>query len=257
MSLRVGFLISMLSLVVVAQADDDDGNRFFETHIRPVLIQHCYQCHSLEADAVKGGLLLDTASGLTTGGDSGPAILPGKPDESPLLEALRYETYEMPPSGKLSDEVIHRFEQWIAMGAPDPRSDSPHTPHLKEMGVNLEKGREFWSFQPVESRVIPEVQDRSWPKTWIDHFVQAKRESSGLGVVETADRATILRRLSYDLIGLPPSPEDLEHFLYVNDPRLIEKYVDKLLESPRFGEHWGRHWLDVARYSDSNGGDFN
>jgi len=237
-------------------AADPAGIEFFESKIRPVLVKHCYECHSAEGKSVKGGLRLDTAAGLRTGGDSGPSIVDRKPDESVLLDALRYETYEMPPAGKLPEEVIRDFERWIAMGTPDPRQGDAVRPAAKTE-IDVAAGRSFWAFQPAESHVVPGVQDRAWPRTWIDRFVLSRLEERKLSPQKDADRATLLRRISFDLVGLPPAEADLERLLYGDDEQAIDNYIEELLDSPQFGEHWGRHWLDVARYADSNGGDFN
>jgi hypothetical protein len=238
-----------------ADVDKAKGLEFFETKIRPVLVKHCYECHSAKSKEVKGGLLVDTAAGLTRGGDSGPALVAGKPAASALIEALRYEGLEMPPAGKLPDQVIHDFERWISIGAPDPRAGkiAEATRHT----IDIEEGRKFWAFQPVQATATPIVQQADWPRSELDAFVLSRLDQKGLAPSADADRVTLVRRLYYDLIGLPPTPQEAAAF--VNDPadNAIESLVDKLLDSPQFGVHWGRHWLDVARYADSNGGDFN
>ncbi len=237
-------------------ANDRDGLDFFEKKIRPVLVKHCYECHSADSEALKGGLLVDSSPGLLKGGDSGPSLVQGKPDESLLLEALKFESFEMPPAGKLPDEVIADFERWIAMGAPDPRTEMiTHAQSAK--GIDLEAGRQFWAFQLPEEHVVPDVQQVDWPRNWIDQFILHRLEEESLTPVADAERDTLLRRIAYDLTGLPPSPNDVESLLYSDDKNAIDGYIDRLLNSPQFGEHWGRHWLDVARYADSNGGDFN
>lgn len=248
------FLMFVSSMAV--EAADREQLDFFENKIRPVLVEHCYECHSAESKSLKGGLLVDSAPGLLQGGDSGPSLVAGKPAESLLLDALKYSSFEMPPSGKLSNEIIADFEKWIAMGAPDPRAEMVAAKHASAE-IDIEAGRQFWAFQPPEAHVIPEVQNQSWPKNWIDHFVLNRLEENAMQPMPPADRATLLRRLSYDLTGLPPRGEELETVLYSDQPETIENYVDQLLNSPQFGEHWGRHWLDIARYADSNGGDFN
>lgn len=234
-----------------AESPDPAGIEFFEKKIRPVLVKHCYECHSADSDSAQGGFLLDTRTGIRRGGDSGPAVIPGKTGESLLLEALRYESFEMPPEGKLPDAVVADFEKWIRMGAPDPR-DGQSLP--VRTGVDLEQGRQFWSFQPIRKPEIPEVRDATWPRTDVDRFILARLEASGLAPVEDADRRTLIRRVYFDLIGLPPTPEDVLAFLEDDSPDAFEKTVDRLLESPRFGERWGRHWLDVVRYAESSGG---
>ena len=236
-------------------AEDAKKLEFFETRIRPVLVDHCYECHSVGAKEVKGSLVVDTAAGLLKGGDSGTSLVPGNADESLLLEALRYESLEMPPAGRLPDNVIDDFEKWIDMGAPDPRGGDAGP--VTRSKIDIEAGRKFWAFQPPRVQAPPVVADATWPRSEIDAFVLARLEAAGLKPAADADRATLARRLYYDLLGLPPTPEQVSAF--VNDPssNAIETLVDQLLESPQFGVHWGRHWLDVARYADSNGGDFN
>ena len=231
---------------------------FFESRIRPVLVKHCYECHSAKSKEVKGSLLVDSAAGMLQGGDSGPAIVAGKPNKSPLIEALRYEGVEMPPDGRLPANVVKDFARWIQMGAPDPRTDSPPPGVIKpQRTIDLEAGRQFWAFRPVEQHARPDVSDTSWPKSDVDAFVLRKLEEAGLKPADDADRRTLIRRLYFDLIGLPPSPEEVAAFLKDESNEALTKVVDRLLDSPQFGVHWGRHWLDVARYADSNGADFN
>ena len=263
--LGISVLLS-LSLTSAAQTAEPDADKaaeispkdlaFFEEHVRPLLIKRCYSCHSADAEELKGGLALDTRAAWQTGGDSGPAIEPGKPDESLFIEAIRYEVLEMPPSGKLPKEEIAIFEKWIKLGAPDPREgDAPiaNAPAVKD----LAEAREFWSFQLPEPHGTPEVQNKEWPKDAIDYFVLAKLEENKLSPAGDAKKATWLRRISYDLIGLPPTPSEMQDFLADDAADAKDKVVDRLLASPQFGVHWGRHWLDVARYADSNGSDFN
>ena len=240
-----------------ATADEAKQLEFFESKIRPVLVKHCYECHSADSDEAEGGLMLDTAAGLLRGGDSGPSLVAGEPDKSLLLEALRYESVEMPPEGRLDDEVIADFEKWIEMGAVDPRAGGENVHVAGRRTIDIEKGREFWAFQPPKMHDVPEVKDRQWSQRAIDAFIYAKLKENGLQPAPPADRATLVRRLYYDLIGLPPTAEQLQAALADNSPQAIEKLVDQLLASKEFGVHWGRHWLDVARYADSNGGDFN
>ena len=255
--MRLPLALSCLFFVTLpAFGADDEGHTFFENKIRPVLVKHCYECHSADSEALKGGLLVDSAPALMQGGDSGPSLVKGKPAESLLLEAMKYESFEMPPAGKLPANVIEDFEKWIAMGAPDPRTEMVLPKHTAQ-GIDLEAGRQFWAFQPPEAHTVPEVKQTDWPRNWIDHFVLAKLEENQLHPSQPADRATLLRRIAYDLTGLPPSPEVIEKYAYSDDPKQLAEYVDQLLETQQFGEHWGRHWLDVARYADSNGGDFN
>ena len=240
--------------VVAADAHADD---FFETNIRPVLIEHCYECHSAsdKPDSIKGGLRLDWAGGLSTGGDSGPVISAQQPADSLLLSALRYEDIEMPPAGKLPAEIIANFETWIAAGAKDPRQSPPSASDpVAQSASPLEN--QLWSFQPVSSPAVPHS-DSLWPQTPIDQFVIAQLESLNISPLEDADAGTRLRRLAFDLTGLPPATKDV--FRLQQNPSGFDwdAYVEELLHSKTYGEHWARRWLDVARYADSNGGDFN
>jgi hypothetical protein len=224
---------------------------FFESKIRPVLVEHCYACHSAESKELKAGLLLDHRAGLLAGGDSGPAVVAGKPEESLLVEALKYESYEMPPDGKLPPEVIADFEQWIAMGAPDPRTGevTPSTPE-----IDIDQGRKFWSFQPIARPPVPSVNDLDWPLDEVDQFLLSRLEAERLTPAADTDRATWLRRATFDLVGLPPSPQEIDDFVADESPHAFENVVDRLLGTPHFGERWGRHWLDVARFAESSGG---
>lgn len=237
------------------RAEDAKKLEFFETRIRPVLVEHCYECHSSASKEVKGSLVVDTAAGLMRGGDSGPALVPGKPEESLLLEALRFESVEMPPAGKLPENVIKDFETWLAMGAPDPRGGDGGA--VAKSKIDIEAGRKFWAFQPPKPIEPPEVQDANWSRSTVDAFILSKLEASELSPASNTDSTTIARRLYYDLTGLPPTPEQVAAFVNDSSATRLEALVDHLLESKEFGVHWGRKWLDVARYADSNGGDFN
>ena len=220
---------------------------FFEAKIRPVLVEQCYECHSGTNATPKGGLRLDLRDTLMSGGDSGPALVPGKPEESVLLKALRYESYEMPPKGKLPEAVIADFERWIQMGAPDPRTESAAP---KATGVDYQKGLEFWAFKsPVKSEV-PSVQNQAWAHSDIDRFVLHELAKRNLKPSTQADRQTLIRRVYFDLIGLPPEPAAVEAFINDTSPDAWEKLVNELLASPHYGERWGRYWLDLARYAE-------
>ena len=231
------------------------GVEFFERKIRPVLVERCYSCHSAgvgKKGKLKGGLAVDTRDGLLTGGDSGPAVVPGKPGQGTLLKALRYDgDVQMPPKGKLPAGVVGDFETWVRNGAVDPRGatqDAGRKP--APGGIDLAAGKKFWAFQPPHEHPAPAVHDTSWPATAIDPFVLAKLEDAGLRPAPPADPRTLVRRLSFDLTGLPPSPEEADAF--AADPSLAayDKLVDHLLASPRYGERWARVWLDVARYAE-------
>lgn len=230
---------------------------FFEKKIRPVLVEHCHKCHSEEA-RIKGKLSLDSRSGMLKGGVSGPAVVPGSPKKSLLIAALRYTDPDlsMPPKdsgGKLPDSVIADFERWIEMGAPAPKDIASSENHA----YDAEKAKSWWAYQPVTSPTVPVVKDKAWPLSDIDRFILAKLDDKGLKPVKTADKATLLRRIHLDLTGLPPSQEDQERFLASNDPGAFAKVVDHLLSRPQFGERWGRHWMDVARYAETTGRDLN
>ena len=241
---------------VVAAAPEAAQLEFFEKHVRPVLIENCYKCHSAEAEKVKGGFLLDTREGLLKGGDSGPAIVLGKPEESRLIKAIRYTDpdLQMPPAkagGKLSAEVIAHLETWVKMGAPDPRESKVGGRESRASG-----SRDHWAFKPVKTPVVPSVKNRKAVLNPVDNFIVAKLEAKGLALSPRADARTLIRRMTYDLTGLPPTPEEVESFTQsaIRNPQsAIEQLADRLLASPRYGERWGRYWLDVARYADTKG----
>jgi len=250
-------IILLLSTSLVSRAADP-GSEIFENKIRPVLVKHCYECHSADSKKVKGGLLVDTKEGLLKGGDSGPALVPGKVNDSLLIKALRHDGVEMPPSGKLPDAVVEDFAKWVRMGAPDPRTGNAAVVK-KVLGMSVEAGREFWSFSLPQKASPPKVTDTAWPRGDIDRFLLGALEAKGLKPVRDADRRTLIRRATIALLGLPPTPEEIEAFVKnaAPDDKAFAKVIDKLLASPHFGERWGRHWLDVARYADSNGRDEN
>jgi hypothetical protein len=245
-------LLGVVHATATPQAPDAAAVAFFEKKIRPVFVQHCYGCHSAAAQAKKklrGGLLLDTWDGLRAGGDSGPAIIPGKAADSLLLKTLRHDgDVKMPPRQKLPDSVISDFEAWINKGAPDPRVAAGPG---KQRGLSLAEGRRFWAYRPVSNPPAPTVKDRVWPRDSIDAFVLATLEAKGLRPALEADRRTLVRRLYYDLVGLPPAPEEVDAFVADRCSDAYERLVDRLLASPHFGERWGRHWLDVARFAES------
>lgn len=236
----------------LGQADDrltDEQITFFEKRIRPMLVEHCYECHSAKAKKIKGGLRLDLRETALKGGDSGAAIDPGHPDKSLLIESIRYESMEMPPKGKLPESVIADFVKWVAMGAPDPR-DGKVTPPPKSQASD---GRNHWAFQPVKKQKRPEVVDQSWPLSDVDWFILQRLEREGLRPAAEADRYAWLRRVSFDLTGLPPTVEEIQDFLKDGSPQAFETVVDRLLASRGFGERWARHWLDLVGYSDQIG----
>jgi cytochrome c551/c552 len=234
-----------------AKAEEASSNpedyRHFESKIRPLLVKHCYECHSSESKTVHGGLRLDTDAGVKKGGDSGSLLVPRKPAESLLIEVLGYKgDIQMPPEGKLSDAEIAEFVKWVASGAPIPVSRDAAEDLSKE--IDFEAAREFWSFQPV--REHPEPPRSDWAQTRIDGFVLKAMKQAGLSPAPPADRATLIRRLYFDLVGLPPSPEEVQKFVRDDSPLAYERLVDQLLQSPQYGERWARMWLDKARYTD-------
>jgi hypothetical protein len=229
-----------------------DQLAFFEAKIRPVLIAHCYKCHSASSEKIRANFVLDTREGLRKGGDLGEAIVPGNPEESLLIQAVRYrdQDLQMPPKTRLPDEAIADLERWVRMGAPDPRDGK--APAVAK-SIDVEAGRRYWAFQPPRTSAPPAVRDAAWPRSEIDRFLLARLEARGLKPVGDADRFTLVRRVYLDLVGLPPTPEEVEAFARDESPAALETLVDRLLASPQFGERWGRHWLDVARYAESSG----
>jgi len=236
---------------LAAESADRAGVEFFEKHIRPVLVEHCYGCHSPGAEkGVKGGLLLDTRDGLRKGGDSGPAIVVGDPERSLLIKAVRYhdENLQMPPKGKkLSEQQIEDLAAWVKMGAPDPRTGEAQSSKLKAQNA------EHWAFKPVREPALPAVKNRKLVQSPVDQFLLPKLEVKGLSLSPRADKRTLIRRVSYDLTGLPPRAEETRAFEADKSPDAFARLVDRLLASPRYGERWGRYWLDIARYADTKG----
>ena len=234
-------------------AASQEGIEFFETHIRPVLVTKCYECHSGKSKKIRGGLRLDTAERMRAGGESGPAVVPNKPDESLLVSALRYQSNEMPPSGKLPDAVINDFVKWISLGAPDPRSEATPMAEKNQKASVKADPREHWAFKRPQRSAPPNVTHAAAARNDIDRFILARLEAKGLSPSTQAPTRALYRRLYYDLIGLPPTAEELDVFAADPSDARYEATVDRLLASPRFGERWARHWLDVARYADTKG----
>ena len=232
------------------------GVEFFEQHIRPVLADRCYQCHSTRAEKLKGGLLLDSRAAMLKGGKDGVVLVPGDPDKSKLIEAIRYTNpdLQMTPKHELSKEEVAAFERWVKMGAPDPRDEAvPAGPATQPAPFDYDKERQFWSFQPIKDVVVPQVQDDTGLISPIDYFMQADYESHHLHPMGAAEKRVLIRRATYELTGLPPTPDELSAFVADKSPSAFEKLVDRLLASPHYGEQWGRHWLDVVRYADTAG----
>src|SRR5262245_29631650 len=249
------FALTVVVLLVHGSAapaaeDDPKGIDFFEKNIRPILVANCYQCHSASSKELKGDLRLDTKEGIRKGGESGAALVPGKPEESLIVKALRHEDgLEMPPKEKLPGSVVANFVKWIEIGAPDPRKANVTTVGGK---INIAEARKFWAFTPPKIVPPAKVKNAAWPKSQIDRYLLAALEERNLSPVADADRRTLIRRAYFDLIGLPPTPEETEAFVSDSDPKAFEKVIDRLLAMPQFGERWGRHWLDIARYGESS-----
>ena len=238
------------------------GVEFFESKIRPVLVRHCYECHSADTETAEGGLRVDSRATIRMGGERGHAVVPGHPEASLLLTAISHSNADlkMPPDEpKLSDDVIANLKQWIRMGAPDPRTAD--TAGQKDSPPELEAARDHWAYQSPSVAVPPAVSNNTWPLETIDHFVLASLEQNGLSPAADAAPAVLIRRLHFDLIGLPPSPERVDQFVAACRQNGIDQEisdeVNHLLKMPQFGERWGRHWLDVARYAESSGTESN
>ena len=249
-----GLAFCLLATAVPAgRAADPPGaqSEFFEKQVRPLLVERCGGCHGDVRP--KGRLRLTSRGAILGGGDNGPAAVPGKPDESLLIKAVRYhDDPRMPPKGKLADKQIEVLERWVMLGLPWPgEKATPPTVRADGRFTLTDKQREFWSFRPVRPGPPPAVRDAAWPRTPIDRFILAKLESAGLPPAGPADKRALLRRATFDLIGLPPTPAEVDAFLADNSPEAFARVVDRLLASPLYGERWGRHWLDVVRYADA------
>ncbi|MFO0816940.1 MAG: PSD1 and planctomycete cytochrome C domain-containing protein [Pirellulales bacterium] len=225
---------------------------FFEKRIRPLLVDKCYDCHSSQADELQGELLVDSRATLRRGGSGGPAVVPGDPDRSRLIQAVRYldPNLQMPPDERLSDQEIADLERWVKIGAPDPRSQT--TRHAGKQ-IDLAAARQFWSLRPIVEPKVPDVANSTWPINDVDRFILAKLTANQLAPAPDADKRTLIRRATYDLTGLPPTPAELAAFLTDDADDAYARLIDRLLDSPRYGERWGRHWLDVVRYADTAG----
>jgi len=251
-------LCSVMLVCVCARGAEPSaqGVEFFEQHIRPVLAERCYQCHSTRAEKVKGGLRLDSREQMLKGGKDGMVLVPGDPDKSKLIEAIRYinSDLQMPPKHQLSKQEVSAFERWVKMGAPDPRGDAlPSAPATQPAPFDYQKERQFWSFQPVRDAPAPDVKDTAGLISPVDYFLESDCEAHHLHPTGPAPKRALIRRATYDLTGLPPTPDEVNAFVADESPNAFEKLVDRLLASPHYGEQWGRHWLDVVRYADTAG----
>ncbi len=252
----------MLALVAIAGTllNANDKLEFFEKEVRPLLAKHCYACHSAKAEKLQAGLRLDSRAAFLKGGETGPAMVPGDVANSLIISSVRYESYEMPPKGKLPPNEIAILERWVAMDAPWPdeqpeSNEGTNSGNRKEFNLQQRKS-EHWAWQPVQSPQAPSVTNVSWPRSDIDRFILSQLEDARLTPSKDASRSALLRRLYFDLIGLPPTLEQSQRFLDDASPQATERLVDELLDSPRFGERWGRHWLDLVRYAESRGHEF-
>ncbi len=244
------------STALAADEPQDSRIAYFEKHIRPLFARHCYECHSQRAKEVEGRLLLDSRAGWMEGGESGVSVVPGDVEASLLVKAVRYtdSNLEMPPVKPLSPEDVARIETWVLMGAPGPQEVDIHATDEPSDPI---AGRDHWAFKLLGSPPLPNPTSNEWAANSIDLFILERLETNGLRPVKNAEPQEFLRRLFFRLAGLPPSSKEVQSFLDDNEPDAIERVVDRLLASPRFGERWGRHWLDLARYADSNGLDEN
>jgi uncharacterized protein DUF1553/uncharacterized protein DUF1549/cytochrome c len=237
---KLCLLLATLALGFQQPPQDREGLELFEKRIRPVLIDRCYSCHSSEAKKLKGELYVDSREGLLKGGELGPSLVPGDPDKSLLIKAIRYkdEDLKMPPKGKLAPEIVADFEAWVKRGAPDPRTKGTTAAAKKE--INIEAGKKYWAFQPLHPGKGSSV----------DEFIVAKLQAAGIQPNGAADPRQLVRRATFDLLGIPPTPEEVDAF--VEDPDL-DKLIDRLLARSEYGERWARHWLDIARFAESHG----
>jgi hypothetical protein len=254
---RAAGIALILALSFHARAQDEtsdkEGLELFEKRIRPVLVDKCYSCHSAKAEKLKGNLLLDTREGMLKGGDLGPSLVPGNADKSLLLKAMKWvdDDLKMPPKKRLPAEVVADFESWIKRGAPDPRSGAVAAP--KKPKIDVSTAKNAWPFTPLAEPAVPPAMNAAWAWTPIDKFILAKLEAKKLAPAPDADKRTLIRRVTFDLTGLPPTPEEINAFLADKTDGAFSRVVERLLNSPAYGERWGRHWLDIVRYADTAG----
>lgn len=250
-------LVVVLNRVAHGDSLSADDLKFFESKIRPVLVKHCYSCHSKDAKEVGGKLLLDSRDSLRKGGESGPALVEGKPDESLLIQALLYDGLQMPPEKPLPEAVVNDLQEWVRRGAPDPREPKKVVVRQRD-GSSIVSDEPLWSLQPRQNPTVPDVQNTEWPRDPLDRFVLSRIEAAKLKPAHDVEPYKLVRRLYFDLVGLPPTKQEIEAFdadHQIHGGQAVSQLVDRLLASPQFGERWGRFWLDVARYGESNGND--
>jgi len=257
MPMRISLLVAgalLFPCISAMAAEPAAGVKFFEEKIRPVLVQQCYECHSAAAAKngdLEGELFVDTRAGIRKGGESGPAVVPGDPKASVLLKAIRHESFKMPPESKLPAATIAHFAKWIEMGAPDPRDGQIEA--VAKRRIDIEAGRKFWSFQPLQSPRPPAVRNTNWAMNDIDRFILARQEAKNIAPNDAASRRTLIRRAYFGLWGLPPEPAEVEAFVKDPDTNAYARLIDRLLAGQHYGERWARHWLDLARFAESNG----
>ena len=261
--MRMWSASTLMAIAALGRAVGDDAEAFFQDHVKPILRESCYECHSHGAERIRGGLVLDSRPGVMAGGDSGPAVVPGEPEQSRLIRAIRYgdPDLQMPPKNRrLSPEQVAVLEEWIRRGAPWPSlpGDEVSAGAMKPRprGVITAEDRQWWAFQPVREPAVPSVRNAAWLRNPVDAFVAERLEREGMTPSPPAAPAAFLRRVTWDLTGLPPTPEETASFeaASLRDPvRAVSDVVDRLLASPRYGERWARHWLDLARYAESDG----
>src|SRR5262245_24309050 len=246
-SLLAGAILATQAPALAAPGERESMD-FFEAKIRPILVEHCYKCHSVESKKRKGDLWLDSRAGILEGGKSGPVLAPGDPEKSRLIEAIRYRNPDlrMPPDHRLPPAFLADFDTANRIGATDPRVKDAEA-------ISLAKAALHWSFQLPRDHPVPVLKDASWPLNAVDRFVLARLEKAKLSPAPRADKRSLIRRATYDLTGLPPSAEEIDSFVRDSAPDAFARVVDRLLASPQYGERWGRHWLDVARYADTTG----
>lgn len=239
----------LISPVLAQNIPSKEDVEFFERKIRPLLTEQCHSCHAQSAKKVKGGLLLDSREAILKGGDTGPAAIPGNPDKSLLIDSLKYHdrSLQMPPKGKLADRDIALFIEWVRRGVPYPATTQANSSKRK---IDISSGKNFWSLLPIREHETPQLKNSNWPTRKHDHFVLAELEKRSITPASPASKLTLIRRAKLDLLGLPPTPEEIDAFEKSNDPAAFAKLIDLWLASPHYGEKWARHWLDLARYCD-------
>lgn len=251
-AIACSLLAAAFVVAVTERAAGDDAmsrDEFFERHVRPLLAEKCFSCHG--RGQRKGGLSLDSRDALMAGGESGSAVVEGRPQDSLLVESIEYSgSLEMPPDGKLSEREVEILKQWVTLGLPWPAETASSASAMRSGGEVTEQDRQFWSFRPIREPQLPTIRDTQWPRRPLDYFVLSRLESEGLKPVAEADRRTYIRRAAFDLLGLPPTDAEIEHFASDRRPDAYERLIDRLLEAPQYGQRWSRHWLDIARYGE-------